>query len=170
MTHFNKGPSYGLSAEVKNKVRARAGWGSAAAWGRAASRRRETSRLRERQMLPARGAGSHALLLALFPHRGPCGFPDAWSPAAPQGPLEGCRVRPSGKGALLSGLWPLGGALPRGLVSGSCRPRHPPGPGLPWDPASPLLPSHPIPAPSSHTRSWAVTWPNRAPHCSFPPP
>lgn len=28
MTHFNKGPSYGLSAEVKNKVRAPAGqWG-----------------------------------------------------------------------------------------------------------------------------------------------
>lgn len=97
-------------------------------------------------------------------------FPDAWSPAAPRGPLEGCRVRPSGKGALLSGLWPLGGALPRGLVSRSCRPRHPPGPGLPWDPASPLLSSHPILAPSSHKRSWAVTWPNRAPHCSFPPP
>lgn len=28
MTHFNKGPSYGLSAEVKNKVRARGNWGS----------------------------------------------------------------------------------------------------------------------------------------------
>lgn len=25
MTHFNKGPSYGLSAEVKNKVRGPAG-------------------------------------------------------------------------------------------------------------------------------------------------
>lgn len=31
MTHFNKGPSYGLSAEVKNKVRARAVWGRSAA-------------------------------------------------------------------------------------------------------------------------------------------
>lgn len=54
-------------------------------------------------------------------------------------------MRPSGKGALLSGLWPLGGALPRGWVSGSYRPRHPPGLGLPWDPASPPIPSHPIP-------------------------
>lgn len=73
------------------------------------------------------------------------GFPDAWSPAAPRGPLEGCRVRPSGKGALLSGPWPLGGALPHDWVSRSCRPRHPPGLGLPWDPASPPIPSRPPP-------------------------
>lgn len=30
MTHFNKGPSYGLSAEVKNKVRRVSGGGVAA--------------------------------------------------------------------------------------------------------------------------------------------
>ena len=41
MTHFNKGPSYGLSAEVKNKVRLGSGgagpcgqrWGAGAAPG-----------------------------------------------------------------------------------------------------------------------------------------
>lgn len=96
-----------------------------------------------------------------------CGFLDAWSPAAPRAPLEGCRVRPSGKGALLSGLRPLGGAVPRGWVSESCRPRHPPRARAA---VGPCVSSHPLLAPSSHKRSWAVTCPNRAPHCSFPPP
>lgn len=88
-----------------------------------------------------------------------CGFLDAWSPAAPRAPLEGCRVRPSGKGALLSGLRPLGGAVPRGWVSESCRPRHPPGPGLLWDPASPPIPSWPPPPTSEVGRLRVQTGP-----------
>jgi hypothetical protein len=117
-------------------------------WGRWEPPRRDVEAAGERDAPRLAEPGSHALVLALFPRRGPggrWGFPDAWSPAAPQGPLQGCRVRPSGKGALLSGLWPLGGALPYGWVSGSCRPRHPPGLGLPRDPASPPIPSWPPP-------------------------
>lgn len=168
MTHFNKGPSYGLSAEVKNKVCARDVWGRSAA-GREGCEppRRDVGAAREvrapQLTKPARTRWPWLCSRAAAQAAG--GFPDAWSPAAPRGPLEGCRMRPSGKRALQSGLWPLGGAWPRGSDSGSCRPRHPPESGLQWDPAPP-----PILAPSSHKRSWAVTWPNRAPHCSSPSP
>lgn len=168
MTHFNKGPSYGLSAEVKNKVRARAVWGRSAA-GREGCEppRRDVGAAREvRASQLTEPARTRWLALALFPRRGRAG--GSRTPGVPQrrgARSKAARCAPRGKRALQSGLWPLGGAWPRGWDSGSCRPRHPPGSGLPWDPASP-----PILAPSSHKRSWAVTWPNRAPHCSSPSP
>lgn len=111
MTHFNKGPSYGLSAEVKNKVRG-LGWG----WGWGGRRKR---RGREWPRVPAAAGRPPA-----FVPRNPAA--PAWGPGAgrPAGRA------PPGRG-LPRGAAPLGGAGLRGRRPGSSPRRAPPPRPLP---------------------------------------
>lgn len=150
MTHFNKGPSYGLSAEVKNKVRPGSGGvpGTGRRRGSPAVRRGGVGAAESGRVCASRpGLEAPALgvLLALFPRPGPDGRRAAGSSlpesrrAGPggAGAGRGCRTRPSGQGALLRGRSLLGGVGPSGR-----KPREQCGPGLLPTP-SPLPPRPP---------------------------
>lgn len=128
MTHFNKGPSYGLSAEVKNKVRRVGGTGVPCARGCGAlARALATLRAARPGLLASpRGDIEAACIVAVCSRRvpGPGSAPSRCPgfvppPGVPQRPppgrraLGGCRARPSGKGALCMVFRPLGDQGPR---------------------------------------------------------